>query len=71
MLLKCQDINKTCVIHGIHAEHLQHYDKHIVPLLAMCINIFYLDFYLLLCYVLCVVLVHIIKDKCGKINSKK
>ena len=39
--IKCLDINKTCGMDGIYAEHLKHCDKRIVPLLAMCITVFF------------------------------
>ena len=37
-VIKYRDINKTCGMDGIYAEHLKHCDKCIVPLLAMCIT---------------------------------
>ena len=67
--IKCLDINKTCGMDGIYAEHLKHCDKRIVPLLAMCITVFFVHGFLP-SSLLSVVLVPIIKDKCGKINSK-
>ena len=67
--IRCLDINKTCGMDGIYAEHLKHCDKRIVPLLAMCITGFFVHGFLL-SSLLSVVLVPIIKDKRGKINSK-
>ena len=55
---------------GIYAEHLKHCDKRIVPLLAMCITGFFVHG-LLPNSLLCVVLLPIIKDKCGKITNKE
>ena len=55
---------------GIYAERLKHCDKSTVALLAMCITGFLcMDAYLIIC--LSIVLVPIIKDKCGKIYSKE
>ena len=67
--IKCLDINKTCCMDGFYAEHLKHCDKRIVPLLAMCITGCFVHGFLH-SSLLSVVLVPIIKDKCGKINSK-
>ena len=39
-VIKCIDVNKICGVYEIYAEHLNHYDKRIVPLLAMCITVF-------------------------------
>ena len=51
--IKHLDVNKTCGMDGIYAEHLKHCNKHILPLiLAMCIFLCF-DFYLILCYLLC------------------
>jgi len=36
--IKYPDVNKTCGMDGIYVEHLKHFVKHIVPLLAMCIG---------------------------------
>ena len=52
-VIKHLDINKTCGMDSIYAEHLKHCDKRIVPLLAMCITGFLcMDVYLILCYLL-------------------
>ena len=52
--IKCLDINKTYGMVCVYAEHLKYCDKRIVPLLAVCITVFlYMDFYLVLCYLLC------------------
>ena len=68
--IKHLDINKTCVMDCIYAEHLKHCDKRIVHLLAMCITGFFVHGFLPNS-LLSVVLVPIIKGKCGKINSKE
>ena len=39
--IKCLDINNTDGMDGVYAEHLKHFDKRIVPLLAMCITGFF------------------------------
>ena len=54
---------------GIYAGHLKHCDKPIVPLFAMYITGFFVHYFLPNA-LLSVVLVPIVKDKCGKINSK-
>ena len=52
--IKCLDINKTYGMDGVYAERLNHCDKLIVLLLAMCITVsLYMDVYLVLCYTLC------------------
>ena len=58
-------LNKTCGMHGIYAKHLKHCDKRIVALLAICITGFFVHGFLP-SSLLSVVLVPIIKDKCGK-----
>ena len=68
--IKHLDINKTCGMDGIYAEHLKHCDKRIVPLLAMCITGFIVHGFLPNS-LLSVVLVPIIKDKCGKTKNKE
>ena len=70
--IKCLDINKTDGMDGVYAEHLKHCDKRIVPLLAMCITVFFVHGFLprTLLSVVSVVLVCIIKDKCSEIKSK-
>ena len=68
--IKCLDINKTYGMVCVYAEHLKYCDKRIVPLLAMCITVFFVHGFLP-SSLLSVVLVPIIKDKCSsKINSK-
>ena len=67
--IKCLDINKTYGMDGVYAEHLKHFDKRIVPILAMCITGFFVHGFLH-SSLLSIVLVLITKDKCSKINSK-
>ena len=65
--IKHMDINKTCGMDGIYAERLKHCDKSIVALLAMCVT----GLHGFLPNSLSIVLIPIIKDKCGKIYSKE
>ena len=67
--IKHLDIDKTCGMDIIYAELLKHCDKSIVALLAMCITGFFVHGFLP--NYLSIVLVPIIKDKCGKIYSKE
>ena len=54
---------------GISAERVKHCDKSIVALLAVCITGFFVQGFLP--NSLSIVLIPIIKDKCGKIYSKE
>ena len=62
------DKNKSCGLDGVHAEHLMYCSRRVLLLLAMCRSTFFVhgfppD------SMLSVVLVPVIKDKCGKIND--
>ena len=67
--IKELDINKSCGLDGLYAEHLKYCSKRGLPLLAMCITSLFVHGFLPEA-MLSVVLVPIIKDKSGKINSK-
>ena len=62
------DKNKSCGLDGICAEHLKYCSRRILPLLAMCISALFIHGFLP-DYMLPVVLVPVIKDKCRKIND--
>jgi len=38
IVIKCIDVNKTCGMDGVDAEHLKRCDKRIVPLPARCVT---------------------------------
>ena len=61
--------NKSCGLDGITAEHLKYADVSIVPLLSMCFTGFFVHGFLPE-DMLSVVVVPVIKDKAGKINSR-
>ena len=63
------DNNKSCGLDGVYAEHLKCCSKIIPSLLPMCITSLFTHGFLPAA-MLSVVLVPIIKDKCGKISSK-
>ena len=48
--IKYLDINKTYGMDGVYAEHLKHCDKRII---CVYLVFLYMDFYLVLCYLLC------------------
>ena len=51
--IKCLDINKTYGMVCVYAEHLKYCDKHIVPLLAMCITCFFCTWIFTYFFVIC------------------
>mgnify|MGYP000025958227 CR=1 FL=1 len=67
--IKELDYNKSCGMDGIYAEHLKYCSNRILPLLAMCVSSLFVHGFLPDAMI-SVVLVPVIKDKCGKINSK-
>ena len=62
-------VNKTCGIDGISAEHMKNCDRRVIPMLAMCISGFMVHGFLP-DNMISVIIVPIIKDKKAKINSK-
>ena len=62
-------LKKSCGLDGIYAEHIKHCSRRIFPLMAMCLSGLFVHGFLPDA-MLSVVLVPIIKDKCGKINSR-
>ena len=62
------DKNKSCGVDGVYAEHLMYCSRRELPLLAMCMSTFFVHGFLP-DSMLSVVLVPVIKDKCGKIND--
>ena len=60
---------KACGLDGIYAEHITNCSRHLFTIMAMCLSGFFVHGFLPDA-MLSVVLVPIIKDKCGKINSK-
>ena len=61
--------NKSCGLDHISAEHLKNASNNLIPLLAMCISGFLIHG-ILPDSMITVLLVPVIKDKSGKINSK-
>ena len=79
MIVNCEEIskvingldcNKSCGLDGIYAEHLKHASSRVSVLLALCFTSCFIHGFLPQ-NLMSVVLVPIIKDKAGKINSKK
>ena len=60
---------KACGLDGIYAEHITNCSRRLFTIMAMCLSGFFVHGFLPDA-MLSVVLVPIIKDKCGKINSK-
>ena len=61
--------NKSCGLDGIHAEHLKYASDRLIPLLSLCFTGLFVHG-ILPDSLMSVVLVPIIKNKCGNINSK-
>ena len=68
--IKSLDINKTCGLDGIYAEHLKYASDKLIPLLSLCFTGLFVHG-ILPNALMSVVLVPIIKDKCGSINAKE
>ena len=66
--IKKLDCNKSCGSDQIYAEHLKHASDKLLPLLAMCITGFFVHGFLPK-NIMNVVLIPIIKNKAGNINS--
>ena len=78
MLVNTEDItqainklvdNKSCGLDGIYAEHLKNASTRVSPLLAICFSSCFIHGFLPE-KIMSVILVPVIKDKAGKINSK-
>ena len=67
--IKSLDNNKTCGLDGIYAEHLKYASDRVIPLLGMCFTSLFVHG-ILPDSLMSVVLVPIIKNKCGNINSQ-
>ena len=67
--IKSLEDNKSCAQDGIFAEHLKYASSKIVPLLSMCFSGLFVHGYLPNS-LMSVVLIPIIKNKCGNISSK-
>ena len=63
------DTNKSCGLDSIYAEHLKHASDRLSTLLAMCFTAMFIHGHLP-DSMMSVVLIPIIKDKTGKINSR-
>ena len=61
--------NKSCGLDGIHAEHLKYASGKLIPLLSMCLSGFFVHGFLP-SSIMSVVLIPVIKNKCGSISSK-
>ena len=66
--IKKLDCNKSCGSDQIYAEHLKHASNKILPLLAMCVTGFFVHGFLPK-NMMTVILIPIIKNKAGNINS--
>ena len=67
--IKSLDDNKSCALDGIFAEHMKYASSKLVPLLSMCFSGLFVHGYLP-SSLMSVVLIPIIKNKCGNISSK-
>ena len=67
--IKSLDSNKSCGLDGIHAEHLKYASNRLIPLLSLCFTGLLIHG-VLPDSLMSVVLVPVIKNKCGNINSK-
>ena len=60
--------HKSCGLKSVNTDHLKYCSRRVLPLLAMCRSTFFVPGFLP-DSMLSVVLVPVIKDKCGKIND--
>ena len=67
--IKSLDSNKSCGLDGIYAEHLKYASKRLIYLLSLCFTGL-LVHGILPDSLMSVILVPIVKNKCGNINSK-
>ena len=67
--IKSLDSNKTCGLDGIYAEHLKYASDRLIPLISMCFTSLFVHG-ILPNSLMSVVLVPVIKNKCGNINSQ-
>ena len=61
--------NKSCGLDGIYAEHIKYGSDKLIPLLSMCLSGLFVHGFLP-SSLMSVVLIPIIKNKCGSISSK-
>ena len=61
--------NKSCGLNGIYAEHFKYASNRLIFLLSLCFTSFFVHG-ILPDSLMSVVLVPIVKNKCGNINSK-
>ena len=66
--IKKLEINKSCGVDNIYAEHLKYANDRLIPILTMCFTGFFVHGFLPK-MMLNVVLVPIIKNKAGNVNS--
>ena len=62
------DLNKTCGLDGIQAEHLKYSSMKIIPMLSMCFSSFFVHGFLPNT-LMSVILVPVIKNKSGNVSS--
>ena len=68
-VIKSLDSNKSCDLEGIYAEHLKFASKRLIYLLSLCFTGLFVHG-ILPNSLMSVILVPIVKNKCGNINSK-
>ena len=66
--IKKLDMNKSCGADNVYAEHLKYASNRIIPILTMCFTGFFVHGFLP-SKLLTVILVPIIKNKAGNVNS--
>ena len=67
--IKSLDNNKSCGMDGIYAKHLKYASQKLIPLLSLCISGLFVHG-ILPDELMTIVLIPMIKNKCGQINSK-
>lgn len=64
------DLNKSCGLDGIFAEHLKYASSKLIPLLSLCFSGLLIHG-ILPDSLMAVIIVPVIKDKCGNVNVKE
>ena len=67
-IIKSLELNKACGMDGIQAEHLKYCSNKLIPLLSMCFSSLFIHGFLPKS-LMSVILVPIIKNKAGNVNS--
>ena len=68
-IIKSLELNKSCGMDGIQAEHLKYASSKLIPLLSMCLSSMFVHGFLPQT-LMSIILVPIIKNKAGNVNSR-